>query len=340
MSLLQVIMAYPAFNTKGSLLPQILKLEEHFIQYERLSGSKLPADMKAAVLLRAVGGQMKVHLNLTLNEGSSYQKIREAILAFDTATTRWNESAAISFTTSSPMTQTVDQGGLMPMEVDRLQKGDDKKGKGKGKEMKGKGKFKEDKGKGMTKMPKGGAKEGKGKSKEAKQCKGKGTGGDVCWTCGKLGHHSKDCWRVRQVEAPPATSISSSGNTTSPSTTATNVTGGGDSQGTALKTVRRVSQPLIFDLRDESSEDSGAIRVLTALPEAEMAVDGVDFFHIDTDDESDEKSMLISTVREGDEFGSTSPHEDDEGAAVAIIVEYCRFRGRCFTVSWTFDEQG
>ena len=82
MSLLQVIMAYPALNTKGSLLPQILKLEEHFIQYERLSGSKLPADMKAAVLLRAVGGQMKFHLNLTLNEGSSYQKIREAILAF------------------------------------------------------------------------------------------------------------------------------------------------------------------------------------------------------------------------------------------------------------------
>lgn len=67
---------------KGSLLPQILKLGEHFLQYERLSGSKLPADMKSAVLLRAVGGQMKFHLNLTLNEGSSYQKIREAILAF------------------------------------------------------------------------------------------------------------------------------------------------------------------------------------------------------------------------------------------------------------------
>ena len=130
MSLLQVIMAYPSFNMKGSLLPQILKLEEHFIQYERLSGSKLPADMKA-VLLRAVGGRMKVHLNLTLNEGSSYQKIREAILAFDTAATKWNESAAISCTTSSPMTQAVGNGGVMPMEVDRLQKGDGKKEKAK-----------------------------------------------------------------------------------------------------------------------------------------------------------------------------------------------------------------
>ena len=79
---------------------------------------------------------MKVHLNLTLNEGISYQKVRETILACDTATTKWNESAAISFTTTNPMTQTVDNGGVMPMEVDRLQKGDGKKGKGKGKDVK------------------------------------------------------------------------------------------------------------------------------------------------------------------------------------------------------------
>ena len=113
---------------------------------------------------------------------------------------------------------------------------------------------------------KGRAKDGKGKSKDGKQGKGKGIGGDVCWTCGKMGHHSKDCWRVRQAEAFPAASISSAGNTTSPSTTATNLTTGGDSQGTALKTVRRVSQPLIFDLREECYEDSGSIRVLTMLP--------------------------------------------------------------------------
>ena len=93
----------------------------------------------------------------------------------------------------------------------------------------------------------------------------------------RWGHHSKDCWRVRQIEAPPAASVSSSGNTTSPSTTATNLTGGGDSQGTALKTVRQVSQPLIFDLREETYEDSGSIRVLTTLPEAQMAVEGVEY---------------------------------------------------------------
>ena len=41
MNLLQGIMAYPPFNMKSSLLPQILMLEEHFTQYERLGGGKL-----------------------------------------------------------------------------------------------------------------------------------------------------------------------------------------------------------------------------------------------------------------------------------------------------------
>ena len=70
------VMSYAPFNVKLSILPQLLKLEEHFNQYEKLGG-KLAGDMKAAVLLKVIGGPLKTHLNLTLNEGSSYQKIRE-----------------------------------------------------------------------------------------------------------------------------------------------------------------------------------------------------------------------------------------------------------------------
>ena len=112
----------------------------------------------------------------------------------------------------------------MPMEIDRLQQ----KGKGKGKGLKGKGKIKGEKGKSKGKAatsPKGGQKDRKGKGgKDQKLGRGKGSGGDVCWTCGKMGYHSKDCWRVRQVEAPPAASVSSQ-QTTSLSTTSTSATG-------------------------------------------------------------------------------------------------------------------
>ena len=222
MSLLQGIMAYPNFNMKTSILPQILKLEEHFNQYEKLGG-KLTPDLRSAVLLRVITGPLKIHLNMTLNEGSSYQKIREAVLAFDTANTKWNESAALSFTsTTSPIPYSADPSGLAPMEIDRVQKGDGKqkgtKGKG-GKEGKGKSKSKEDKGKGKGKgKPFGGKPDGKGKAGKDQKGKGKGVG-DTCWTCGRPGHHSKDCSRVRQIEAPPSHSGGSSSQaTTSPST--------------------------------------------------------------------------------------------------------------------------
>ena len=147
MNLLQGIMAHPKINMKFLILPQLLKLEEHFTQYERLGG-KLPPDMRAAVLLKAISGPLKIHLNMTLNEGSSYAKIREAVLAYDTANTKWNESAALSFSSSSPMPPSpYDPNGAAPMEIDRLQKGKEK-GKGKTKDGKGgKSKGKEEKGK-------------------------------------------------------------------------------------------------------------------------------------------------------------------------------------------------
>ena len=82
-------------------------------------------------------------VNLTLNQGSSYSKIREAIIAFDTATTKWNESGALTFSGMSPMTSSTDPNGPVPMEIDRI-KGDGKKGKGKTKDSKGKSKGKDD----------------------------------------------------------------------------------------------------------------------------------------------------------------------------------------------------
>ena len=290
LSLLQGIMAYPSFNMRTSLLPQILKLEEHYYQYEKLGG-KLSPDMKAAILLRSVGGQMKVHLNLALNEGSTYTQIREAIIAFDNATTKWNESGALSF--SSPMSSGADQGP-MPMEVDRLQQKGKDKGKSKGKEQKGKSKGKSEKGKDKGKgKSEGGGKSGKGKGGKEKGRKGKNTT-EVCWTCGKPGHLSKDCWRVRQVEAPPTQSLSStSQHGSTPSTATASTTSGGD---VSQKAIRRVSQPAVFDLRETSL--TGSIRMVQESPKS-----SVEYYSIATDDEAEDEEdhgYAINTVQQYD----------------------------------------
>eukprot|EP00435_Cladocopium_sp_Y103_P046587 s470_g13.t1 len=59
MNLLSIIMNWPAFNSKASLLSQVLRLETAYAEYEKL-GNKLADDIKAAVLLRtmvAVAGE-------------------------------------------------------------------------------------------------------------------------------------------------------------------------------------------------------------------------------------------------------------------------------------------
>ena len=318
MNLLQGIMAYPSFNMKLSILPQLLKLEEHFTQYERLGG-KLP-DMRAAVLLKAISGPLKIHLNMTLNEGSSYAKIREAVLAYDTANTKWNESAALSFSSSSPMPPSpYDPNGAAPMEIDRLQKGKEK-GKGKTKDGKGgKSKGKEEKGKSKGKGGKmvSGAK-GDGKGKGGKD-KGKGKGSvETCWTCGRPGHLAKDCWRVRQVEAPASNAPSSSTPpTVSPSTTMSVQPGSEVTQ----KAIRRVSQPVVFDLR-HYEETSGEIRVLQSMDMRKKKA-AVEFYSIATDDEEDDGGTLsVKVVHEvpPDEW-MEEVDEEEKKVKASIIVD-------------------
>ena len=207
------------------------------------------------------------------------------------------------------------------MEIDRVQKGDGKqkgiKGKG-GKDGKGKSKGKEDKGKGKGKgKPFGGKPDGKGKASKDQKGKGKGVG-DTCWTCGRPGQHSKDCWRVRQIEAPPSQSGGSTSQATSPSTTLSATSGG---ESSAAKAIRRVSQPVIFDLREIAEEETGSIRVLTACTEGIGAGrKRVEFFNMDVDDHFEQDTsgnLSIKMIGQGvDEHERESDEEE-----VTIIVD-------------------
>ena len=94
------------------------------------------------------------------------------------------------------------------MEIDRVEgKGwygsNGKKGKGKGKNEKGSSKGKT-KSKTKTKDGRGKTKKGqeKGKSKSDDRSRGgKGKGDKQCFTCGKFGHYSRECWQNTQVRA-------------------------------------------------------------------------------------------------------------------------------------------
>ena len=58
LALLHCIMQWPAFDMQGALLPQVLNLEDSFREYEKFS-SPLNEELKCAVLMKCLGGQLK-----------------------------------------------------------------------------------------------------------------------------------------------------------------------------------------------------------------------------------------------------------------------------------------
>ena len=143
---------------------------------------KLQDEIKIAVLEQICPTELERHLQMSKARLKTFEDHREEIMSF--LETRLGSKMKIETIASASGKETRQDD---PMDVGAvMMKG---KGKGKGK-FKGKGKgFKGgNKGKGNK-----GGKQGKGKNNN----NGKGQqskSSDVCWNCGKSGHHQKDCW--------------------------------------------------------------------------------------------------------------------------------------------------
>ena len=85
LGLLHLLMKWSEFDMKVAMLPQILKLEDSFREYELIGGA-LSGELKFAILMKCIGGQLKTYLNMTVQDTTTYENLRESILQYDQAT--------------------------------------------------------------------------------------------------------------------------------------------------------------------------------------------------------------------------------------------------------------
>ena len=211
----------------------------------------MPSELKFAVLMKCVTGNLKTFLQVTLSESTTYDQLREEILRYDNATIRWNSNMALG--TALPGQE--DAGG--PMDVDRISKGKyGDKGKGKGKQYNhdnyGKGKAGDGKGKSSwsnsawnqqsksynNKGWSKGKQQSKGDEKGAKSFS-KGKGKPTCHNCRATRHFARDC-QVRAVADQLQDGTQASVSQTSPSTVSSS-TGSTTRQLQPVSKVNRIS---------------------------------------------------------------------------------------------------
>eukprot|EP00435_Cladocopium_sp_Y103_P049162 s3069_g14.t1 len=146
LGILNAITRWPQVVMKGgSVVSQLLKLQDAFCEYERNTGQALQEELRFAVVFRCVTDSSELGhnmLQLQVQDGSTYSDLHELVVRYNKENLKWSDSMRLAPETSAD---------IVPMDADRvLEKGKKRKSKGKDKQRKGKQGKNESKGKGMN----------------------------------------------------------------------------------------------------------------------------------------------------------------------------------------------
>lgn len=190
LAIAQALSNYPTFPKDRSCLESILVYEETVQRFEESSSSSYPDVLKIATLMRCCNQRVREHLQLNVDNKSSYSQVRECILNFERVSKAWSQETVLRSIQDAHRTS---DSGPTPMEVDRIEREEARKarvarvacrgfggrGRGQGKGKKGKGRGNANKGTGKQKGKKGGGKttdKGKVGQNQCKLCLHMATG--------------------------------------------------------------------------------------------------------------------------------------------------------------------
>ena len=336
LALAQALVKFPPFREGGSLLDYTLAFERLLAEYEKVAPHPYSDDLKISTLLAGLPVDIKRYLELSLDESMTYEKLRARLLKYERTTAGWSSEHVLRSVGIDKDSKFLDTSDVVPMDVDRIEKGDKgkkggrggKKGdkgwdKGKGKNTWGKNGYNSNKGdKGKAKGY-GGKDRGKGKAgggKKGQEAKGNGKRQvGPCWICHRMGHVAADCrvgGRVQQVSDDASTTVPSSAASTASSSTSPSTTTGRAPK--AAPNVRRL------EVVPEQPDD---INLVIFDP---PAVPTCEFFDLGEDDEWFEDDAFDLEVR----MVSLSP-----GNAVEVEAELRSTSTLVFSIADSDDEE-
>ena len=111
------------FDMRKSLNEQLGKFDEVVREYERISGSTYPEDLKVSTLVNAAPGPLQVQLHMSLRADTTYNELKEKVLAYERSTAKWQAASGLQF----PAVAANDTA--TPMEIDAVSYAGGKKGK-------------------------------------------------------------------------------------------------------------------------------------------------------------------------------------------------------------------
>ena len=189
------------------MLENLLHFDALLDQYELAAGHRMPDDLTVSTVMRCLDGPTRRHLELVMDEGMDYPKLKDKLILLDKNTKVWSGNTFLMnlqvFDQPSTSSSSNYQGPA-PMEVDQVHYGSKGKGKSKGKQKGKKGSWfgvpyggnTVAKVEAKAKSKRKGKKRGKGKN-NGKHQKGKGCGGgggnNTCRICGGYGHWGNEC---------------------------------------------------------------------------------------------------------------------------------------------------